>query len=1152
MQLAKPSEQFMIGNNPMNNNLMNSNLIVSNLQQQPQQLQQQQLQLQPQQLQQQSLQQPQQQYIASNVVLNQQQHQQQKVQYVRPILAQQVVANSSAINRQSIQIKAVPNLSNAVNVMNPVVDANQQLTGSTTVSLSLEQLVGLINGGPPNSLIQPQVQEVLQQQLNNTITSTPNKPTIIPTQTQQPIAQNIAISEQVPVVSSVFSLQQNGHQPTIITQSNHLNQSNQISANQINQLSSSNQMGQLNLNNQMSPGNQMSLGNPMSPGNQMSPNNKMSPNSQLSPANHVIETQIEYPGIYKMLAKPAETAILDNSDTGSLSIKRETQSPTSTTQHSMLPALEINFENSRSPSSTSSYPLSATTPNSKLPKDDSIGALPEKRTTHNAIERRYRSSINDKITDLKNIVVGPNAKLNKSAVLRKSIEYINYLQNTNAKLKQELETLKASNGIKETNAANNTNNANIMTNVTNVNGAKNSKGKYLMYNSPPQSDCASFYDDNSPPQPSPASSFDPASPISSYKKIKNHQAGTFIGDGSRVAMCVFVFGFLIFNPISSLVSQTFERGTGSDFKSSESTSRTILSIFSGDQQENLYNFGIKCTIMMINFFLFLIMMKKVLRTGEINEDCKQRYVSHLMQANADLKNGDLVKAQLNYKQVLSIVTNSNCTNRNMLQKLISLSWESVRFLLSSLYIGKLLTDQRNKEQKIYSQLTCVVSNKLNWIDLILNKGRPTIEGYEYALRAINEARLIQDPSAPEYNANSNILAALRFKTQSDLLARYFLSRASKLQTSDHKNFHYLLNPIGKRFFNKPHKDWDYTFDSKDSMFVAMPKSTANAVDYNSRKYRHYLIKKCILTMMNPRSGINSTEVSNCKNSDCDGECEEKKKAIGKEAAGSLSDLIQNLIANSDFYKDEVAYWWSQVIKLGYLWMLGDDTGAHQLTLHLPEQLKDDHLSVAFLLAGKLRKYINVMSPKDKERVHNLLDQASHELWKSIEFYEKEFENPNYSCMRQITIAFQLMCVDWLLCARLDYFQMNRDQIADMHEHITGFRTDLATLRYLVPHIPNAKSKLYRFEGVYRVITGSNPLIIQSLFEKVLKKRRASSGSNRVICTSSDGSISLSVSERSDMANSLIAAKYLPDQCFTSNGEREGMFKEANHLLKIHV
>ncbi|CAG8556743.1 2297_t:CDS:2 [Paraglomus occultum] len=91
----------------------------------------------------------------------------------------------------------------------------------------------------------------------------------------------------------------------------------------------------------------------------------------------------------------------------------------------------------------------------------------QKKIAHNAIERRYRNNINDRINELKNVVPALNhhkhkdtkeiddeeeaeeidgipaaTKLNKATILRKATEYIIHLRKINQRFKEENENLK--------------------------------------------------------------------------------------------------------------------------------------------------------------------------------------------------------------------------------------------------------------------------------------------------------------------------------------------------------------------------------------------------------------------------------------------------------------------------------------------------------------------------------------------------------------------------------------------------------------------------------------------------------------------------------------------------------------------------------------
>ncbi|XP_018646315.1 zinc finger transcription factor gli2 [Schistosoma mansoni] len=71
-----------------------------------------------------------------------------------------------------------------------------------------------------------------------------------------------------------------------------------------------------------------------------------------------------------------------------------------------------------------------------------------KRAPHNAIEKRYRASINGKIDELRRLLTptsSTDVKMNKSAVLRRAIDRIRELEEINAQLNTELMAFRSSN-----------------------------------------------------------------------------------------------------------------------------------------------------------------------------------------------------------------------------------------------------------------------------------------------------------------------------------------------------------------------------------------------------------------------------------------------------------------------------------------------------------------------------------------------------------------------------------------------------------------------------------------------------------------------------------------------------------------------------------
>jgi hypothetical protein len=278
-----------------------------------------------------------------------------------------------------------------------------------------------------------------------------------------------------------------------------------------------------------------------------------------------------------------------------------------------------------------------------------------------------------------------------------------------------------------------------------------------------------------------------------------------------------------------------------------------------------------------------------------------------------------------------------------------------------------------------------------------------------------------------------------------------------------------LTLIGRRFFNKPNQRWSYnqairspfasfglesTLNSNDFVIDnTKPISSASnhplgPLQFVAAAFRHYLVKKCVLTMLCPRAGskISFDNHEQLASLDSSASTSASQTASLNEKAPNLRQTIDLLYENSIFFGDERAAWWAQVLRAGLIWMKGQTSteSVNQLRLNLPTSMRNEQLPVAILLAGQLRRFVNSGQAKHVHVLHRLMDEASSRLWscaqrtqlsnnQTVELQDLEHEtvsNENGSvsevadeeeksmtmdaCEAQMTAAFQVMCCGYSL------------------------------------------------------------------------------------------------------------------------------------------
>ncbi|XP_074914526.1 sterol regulatory element-binding protein 1 [Buteo buteo] len=812
---------------------------------------------------------------------------------------------------------------------------------------------------------------------------------------------------------------------------------------------------------------------------------------------------------------------------------------------------------------TEKLPINRLAPSGKPPLVQSRG---EKRTAHNAIEKRYRSSINDKIVELKDLVVGTEAKLNKSAILRKAIEYIRFLQQSNQKLKQENLALKMA--VQK--------NQSLKDLVASCSGGAKAetpmevvKAEVMEMLTPPPSDVGS------PSHSSPlslsggssnsSSDSEPDSPLCDHGKVKQEHpppspSSQGMLDRSRMALCAFVFLCLSFNPLASLL-----RGSGAPaFVGSPGTAGPSRSIMaeSGTMEEPWgWSQWLWPTLAFwaLNAALVLGAVVRLFVCGEPvtrpHSEPSVLFWRHRRQADLDLDRGDFAQGAQHLRTALGALGRPLPASHGDLA--CSLLWSLLRHLLQRLWVGRWLAARAGglrsdppppAHVRQSARDAAMAYHRLHQLHLAGKQAGGHLLAINLALSAVNLAECAGDAVSVAALAEIYVAAALRVKASLHrcfhFLARPFLCSARRVALSHGgavpPAMQWLCHPLGHRFFVDG--DWAVKGVPRETIY----SSAGNPVDplaQVTQLFREHLLEKALCCVAMPEPGrpaaqgegrfSDALEYLQLLNG-----CSDASGAPGP--APSISSGLAAITGT-----DPVSKWWASIIGTVIHWLQGDEEGAERLyplVETMPRALQSSEKPLPRAALHSFRAVRAMLNKQDGSQASlNHCEKASSCLRESL-----ELGSPPKGTIDK---AVQLLLCDLLLVTRTNLWQQQMNvsrQRSCLYQasalELRGFQQDLSSLRRLAQTLRPAMRRVFLHEATARLMARASPTRTHQLLDRSLR-RRGVQGSKTA------GEPESHPTPREHAEALLLACCYLPPSFLSGPGQRVGMLAEAARTLE---
>ncbi|NWH39290.1 SRBP1 protein, partial [Chloropsis hardwickii] len=722
----------------------------------------------------------------------------------------------------------------------------------------------------------------------------------------------------------------------------------------------------------------------------------------------------------------------------------------------------------------------------------------EKRTAHNAIEKRYRSSINDKIVELKDLVVGTEAKLNKSAILRKAIEYIRFLQQSNQKLKQENLALKMAmqknrewkgsswgGGISSVPPSSHQLTVLPAEPVKDLGshcsrGAKAEapmevvKAEVMEMLTPPPSDVGSP-SHSSPLSLSGGSSNSSSSDSEPESPLCAHGKGML--DRSRMALCTFVFLCLSFNPLASLL-----RGSGSPAPlGSQETAgpgRSIMAQSGTLEDPRGWTQWLWPTLAFwaLNVALVLGAVVRLFVCGEPvtrpHSEPSILFWRHRRQADLDLDRGDFAQGAQHLRTALGALGRPLPASHGDLA--CSLLWTLLRHLLQRLWVGRWLAARAGglrpdppppAHVRQSARDAAMAYHRLHQLHLAGKQAGGHLLAINLALSAVNLAECAGDAISVAALAEIYVAAALRIKASLHrcfhFLARPFLCSARRVALSHGgavpPAMQWLCHPLGHRFF----VDGDWAVKG-------VPRETIYSSAGNPGDPKLPNPAPPVLGCGVPTDPISVPQWT-------------------RWHSGNTLLLCPSHPAGTD----PVSKWWASFIGIIIHWLQGDEEGAERLyplVETMPRALQSSEKPLPRAALHSFRAVRALLSKQDgSQATLGHCEKASSCLRESL-----ELGSPTKGTIDK---AVQLLLCDLLLVTRTNLWQQQMgasQQRSCLYQasalELRGFQQDLSSLRRLAQTLRPAMRRVFLHEATARLMARASPTRTHQLLDRSLRRR----------------------------------------------------------------